>query len=86
MATIGIALYYLFDIMTGVIFIRCILTWFPGGYQSKLYDILSRFTDPIEEPIRNIMYKYNSGPIDFSPMIAMLVLMLLKQATMSIFF
>lgn len=85
MPTIGRALYYLFDIIIGVIVIRCILTWIPGGYQSKLYDILSKFTDPIEEPIRNIMYRYNTGPIDFSPMIAILVLTLLKRVSLSLF-
>ena len=86
MQTIGIALYYLFEIISGVIFIRCVLTWFPGGYQSKFYDILSKFTDPIEEPIRNIMYKYNSGVFDFSPMIAILILMFLKQLVFKLFF
>ncbi|MBO3446111.1 YggT family protein [Clostridium sp. CCUG 7971] len=86
MNIIGIALGYLFDILIGVIVVRSLLTWFPGGYQSQLYDMLSRITDPIEDPIRNITYKYMNGPVDFTPLIAILVLTLLKNVLVPLFF
>ncbi len=89
MNTIGIALYYLFDILTWVILIRSFMTWIPGIMSSDLgssiYSFLSRVTDPIEAPIRSVMYKYSSGPVDFSPMIAILLLMLLKRVALIIF-
>ena len=84
MSTIGISLYYLFDILSWIIVIRSFMTWLPSG-GGKFYDILSIITEPIEAPIRSVMYKYTSGPIDFSPMIAIIALMLLKNVTLRLF-
>lgn len=84
MTTIGIALYYLFDILSWIIVIKSFMTCLPNGGR-RLYDILSAITEPIESPIRSIMYKYISGPVDFSPMIAILLLMLLKNLALRIF-
>ena len=86
---IGIALYKLFDILIWVIVIRSFMTWIPNLMSSdtgrSIYNFLCNVTDPIEAPIRSIMNKYNSGPIDFSPMIAILVLMLLQRVALMIF-
>lgn len=78
MYIIGTALRYLFDILSWAIVIRALLTWFPnrGG---QLYHILAAITEPIEGPIRSVMSKFTNGPIDFSPMVAILVLMLLER-------
>lgn len=84
MSTIGISLYYLFDILSWIIVIRSFMTWFPNG-GGKFYDILSTITEPIEGPIRTIMYKYSNGAIDFSPMIAIIALMLLKNIALRVF-
>lgn len=89
MDIIGIALYYLFDLLTWAILIRSFMTWIPNVMSSDLgsgiYNFLCKVSDPIEAPIRSIMYKYSSGPVDFSPMIAILVLMLLKRVALIIF-
>jgi len=84
MSTIGISLYYLLDILSWIIVIRSFMTWLPNG-GGKFYEVLSTITEPIEAPIRSIMYKYTSGPIDFSPMIAILALMLLKNIALRVF-
>ena len=44
MSTIGISLYYLFDILSWVIVIRSFMTWLPNG-GGKFYDILSTITE-----------------------------------------
>ncbi|MGL4913752.1 MAG: YggT family protein [Romboutsia sp.] len=89
MSIIGISLYYLFDILTWVIIIRSFMTWIPNlmtsEMGSRVYHFMCSVTDPIEAPIRNVMYKYSSGPVDFSPMIAILLLMLLKRVALIIF-
>lgn len=84
MGTIGISLYYLFDILSWIIVIRSFMTWLPNG-GGKFYDILSIITEPIEAPIRSVMYKYTSGPLDFSPMIAIIALMILKNVVLRVF-
>ena len=84
MSTIGISLYYLFDILSWIIVVRSFMTWLPNG-GGRFYDILSTITEPIEGPIRSIMYKYSNGPIDFSPMIAIIALMLLKNIALRVF-
>ena len=84
MSTIGISLYYLLDILSWIIVIRSFMTWLPNG-GGKFYDILSIVTEPIESPIRSIMYKYTSGPVDFSPMIAIIALMILKNVLLRVF-
>lgn len=84
MSTIGIGLYYLFDILSWIIVIKSFMTWLPSG-GGKFYDVLSAITEPIEAPIRDIMYKYTNGPIDFSPMVAIFILVLLKNIALRIF-
>ena len=84
MGTIRIALYYLLDIIAWMIVIKSLMTWFPNGRQSKIFDILENLTEPIEGPIRSIMYKYTNGPIDFSPLIAIVLLMFIRQLVLVI--
>ena len=79
MGTIRIALYYLLDIIAWMIVIKSLMTWFPNGRQSKIFDILENLTEPIEGPIRSIMYKYTNGPI------AIVLLMFLRQLVLVIF-
>jgi YggT family protein len=83
-STIGISLYYLFDILSWIIVIKSFMTWIPSG-GGKLYDVLSTITEPIEAPIRSVMDKYTNGPVDFSPMVTILALILLKNIALTIF-
>lgn len=85
MQTIGIALYKLLDLISFMILIQCIMSWFPGGTKNKIYEILSNLVDPIVDPVRSLMYSYTSGPIDFSPMIVIFILMFLKKIILSAF-
>ncbi|GAA0231292.1 YggT family protein [Metaclostridioides mangenotii] len=75
----------LLQVLTWAIVIKSLMTWFPGGRQSKIYDFLDTLTYPIENPIRSLMYRYTNGPIDFSPMIAILVLIAIERIIISIF-
>ena len=83
-STIGIALYYLFDILSWIIVIKSFMTWMPSG-GGKFYNALSTITEPLEAPIRSFMGKYTTGPVDFSPMITLLALMVLKNIALRIF-
>lgn len=84
MDIIAIALVRLFDLLSWVIIIKSFMTWFPGATQSKIYDMMCVLTDPIEDPIRNVMYRYMNGPVDFTPLVAILALNLAQMAVIGI--
>ena len=83
--SLAYAIYQLLDILSWVIIIKSILTWFPGQ-GGRIYDILSIVTEPIEAPIRNITNRYNTGGIDFTPMLALIVIILLRNILLSAIF
>ncbi len=78
MMVISRAVYELLGIISWLIVIKSFLTWLPdrGG---KMYDVLSVMTEPLEAPIRNITSRFNTMFMDFTPMIAIIVIMLLRQ-------
>ncbi len=55
-----------------LIFIRAILSFFPVDPRNPLVEILVQVTEPILAPIRAIMPRL--GMLDLSPMIAILLL------------
>ena len=67
-----------FTVLEYAIFFRCILSWFPIDRSNPIYQFLHSLTEPILAPVRNIVYKSPIGGsmtmIDFSPVIAMLIL------------
>lgn len=55
------------------IVLRMVLSWFPlepGGVAAQANGVLRRVTDPLLEPLRRALPPL--GPIDISPMIAIL--------------
>lgn len=85
MSVLGISLIRLLDVMSFIIVIQCVLSWIPSIRMSKLYEALSIITDPIEEPIRKVQYRYVSIPVDFSPIVAILLIQLLQRIVYIIF-
>ncbi|MDY5213126.1 YggT family protein [Intestinibacter sp.] len=79
MSVLGISLIRLLDVISFIIVIQCVLSWIPSIRMSKLYEALSIITDPIEEPIRKVQYRYVSIPVDFSPIVAILLIQLLQR-------
>ncbi|WP_437130488.1 YggT family protein [Peptostreptococcus russellii] len=82
MGMVKVALQYLINIIVWVIIAKAILSWFPGAQSSSLYTMLDQFTEPVEAPIRKIFGKYMSGPLDFTPMIAIIFLMIIGKLIM----
>ncbi|MEF9990937.1 MAG: YggT family protein [Romboutsia sp.] len=86
MVTILWSVVKLLDVLTFIILIKCIMTWIPGATQNKLYEVFCVLTDPIEDPIRSIVYKYVNGPIDFSPVIALLLIRVVQRLLMGMMY
>ena len=79
------SLIILLDLISWAIIIQCILSWIPSLRNSKAYYALSILTDPIEDPIRNFLYRYVQAPIDFSPIVAILLIEFAKRLIYIIF-
>ena len=68
------AVLLIIEIYTFVIFIRAILSWF-SPRPNTLTIILGRITEPVLEPIRNILPR--TGGLDLSPLVAIILLQII---------
>lgn len=81
MTGIGIGLYKLVEIYELIILVACILSWFAPQADGALRDIyvaFQRITEPFLGIFRRVMPNTGIG-IDFSPVIAIIVLDILKR-------
>jgi YggT family protein len=62
----------LVDIYTYVLIIYALLSWFPGGYQSKLGQIITKLAEPYLSLFRRLPLQF--AGIDFTVLVAMLLL------------
>jgi YggT family protein len=60
----------------GMLFFRFLLPYFEMGYSSRASRFLFRVTEPLLKPFRRLPLM---GPVDFSPMLLILVLALVEQ-------
>ncbi|HCX61025.1 YggT family protein [Sedimentibacter sp.] len=79
--TIKIALVLLLRIMDSLILIRVLLSFFPTLQSSKISYFIYQMTEPILAPCRAILDKLGlgMGMIDFSPILAFLLLNLIRS-------
>jgi len=68
-----------FEILTWLIIARVILSWIPHNPDHSVLRLLYEGTEPILAPFRKLMPK-GGLPLDLSPILALLVLQVLRQA------
>lgn len=73
----------LFQALYIAIIVRILLSWVDQGGQWRITQILHEITEPILAPIRRIIP--NLGMIDISPMIAIILLNLLRPLVVGAF-
>jgi len=67
------------------IIIEVILSWVYSNRTNQYIELLHKVTNPLLQPGRKIQDRFfNNMMIDFSPMIALFILMILKQIVFSI--
>jgi len=72
MVTFLIIIRYVCDILTIVILLRVIVSWYTRSQTNVLFRLLCRLTDPILSPLRRIIPRI--GPLDFSPLVAIVLI------------
>ncbi|MCQ4935780.1 MULTISPECIES: YggT family protein [Anaerotignum] len=76
-----------FYVMELLIFGRIILSWLPMGFHNPIGAFLYNMTEPILGPCRKMLDKSPLGGgmmLDFSPIIALILMMLVKQLILSL--
>ena len=61
-----------------MIIARALLSWFPDTRNNQLVQILNQITDRMLQPISRVVPRM--GMMDFSPMIAIIILIVLSRA------
>jgi YggT family protein len=74
-------LAFALEIYLVMLFFRFLLPYFGMGYSSPSSRFLFRMTEPLLKPFRRVL---PMGPVDFSPMLVILVLALLEQFVQSV--
>jgi len=79
------------QILIVILIVRSVLSWFVfynRRYNSgigRVYQILSAFTEPIVAPVRRIISRFvNTGPIDFAPLAAFFLIMIVRWILVAI--
>lgn len=77
-----------FNVIEWLIFIRILLSWIPMfGYNNPLGRLIYNLTEPILGPCRSMLDKSPLGGgmmLDFSPIIALILMVLVKQLLMGL--
>lgn len=70
------ALVRLIDLYIIVIIIRAIMSWFTANPHNQIYQLLIQITEPVLAPFRRLL---PAMTIDFSPLIVIILLQLLRN-------
>lgn len=76
------AVYMFTDILVTALVVRALMSWFVRDAYSplgKVYGALIRFTEPIVEPFRKFLSRFNTGMVDFSLLLAMIAIELVSN-------
>jgi len=76
----------LLNILILAIFLRAILSWVMPVGRDRWTRILVDITEPILAPIRSLLLKYLRIPIDLSPIVAWLLIILLQRLLTQAFY
>lgn len=81
------ALAIFYGLITTLILVRCLLSWFPINRNNIIIRFIYNLTEPILGPIRNLL---NNSPlgggfmIDFSPIVAYIVIDIVYRVLVSL--
>ena len=71
-------LSWLLDIYMWVIIAAALISWVNPDPYNPIVQFLRRATEPVLRPIRNVLARYQTG-LDFSPLVAILIIQLIQR-------
>ncbi len=76
----------IFDIAELIILIRIVISWLPVNRDNRFVELLFKVTEPVLAPFRNLVSRIakQTLPIDFSPIIVLLLLAILRHIILRI--
>ena len=75
----------IFNVLYYAVFIEVILSWVYANRTNQYIELLHKVTNPLLQPGRKIQERYfNNMMIDFSPIIALFIIVILKRIVFSI--
>ena len=77
--TIYQVINFLLTLITLAIIVRALLSWFYPVGRDPWSKLLVDITEPLLAPIRNLMMRVLPIPIDFSPIVVILLIQLLQN-------
>jgi YggT family protein len=66
-------------ILEWAIVIRAVLSWFPNAQSNSIARIINEITEPLIRPFRRIRLGGAVGMVDFSPLFALIALMIIRS-------
>ncbi len=72
----------LFELYVVVLLARVLLSWVQVDPRNPLVNVINQLTEPLLAPIRRVLPQ--SGPMDFSPMVAFIVVLVAEQIVLSL--
>lgn len=69
----------LFTIYIWIIIIRALISWVSPDPYNPIVQILYKLTEPVLRPLRRLVPPHKLGGLDLSPLIAILLLVLIRQ-------
>jgi uncharacterized protein YggT (Ycf19 family) len=77
------------SILVWILIAQSVLSWFVNPYRgaasgglASVYRVLSSLTYPLTLPARALLAKANTGPMDFSLLLTVLFLIVIREALM----
>ncbi len=86
LAVIGKGIFYFLSVIETAILIRVIMSWFVDPF-SRIMQIFLQVTEPFIAPIRAILARFvgETPMFDLSPMLAFMVISVLKEVFLVVF-
>jgi YggT family protein len=75
-----------FDAYIFLIVVRCILSWFPVRRSNAALNFVFEATEPVLGFFRSVLRRYVGGPVDFSPMLALAAIYLVRSLVLRLLY